>query len=86
LARVKTHLELKFAREELSLLRGIIPICAKCKKIRDDSGYWEHVETYVQHHSDAELTHNICPTCDEELYGDKDWWQKKQAKLKVRKE
>lgn len=68
LARVKTHIELKRAREEIHSLRGIIPICANCKKIRDDKGFWEQVDTYVQEHSDAEFTHSICPQCLTSLY------------------
>jgi len=69
LARVKTHVELKKAREEIRSLRGIIPICASCKKIRTDSGYWEQVDTYIENHSEAEFTHGVCPVCAERLYG-----------------
>ena len=68
LARVKTHVELKLAREELQTLRGIIPICANCKKIRDDEGFWEQVETFIEHHSNAIFSHSICPDCLTELY------------------
>ncbi len=70
LIRVKTHLDLKKARDEIKRLKGIIPICCSCKKIRDDEGYWEQVETYIESHSDAEFTHGICPECTEKLYGD----------------
>jgi DNA-binding response OmpR family regulator len=70
LMRVKTHLDLKKAREEIKRLKGIIPICSNCKKIRDDKGFWEQVETYIASHSDAEFTHGICPECTKELYGD----------------
>jgi len=77
-ARVNTHIELKRAREEISSLRGIIPICACCKKIRDDSGYWETVEEYVETHSDVQFSHGYCPDCEEKYYGDKDWWQKRK--------
>lgn len=70
LARIKTHIELKRARDEINLLKGIIPICSKCKKIRDDSGYWKQVEEYIESRSDAEFTHSVCPTCARELYGD----------------
>jgi hypothetical protein len=44
-------------------LRGLLPICATCKKIRDDQGYWSQVELYISQHSDAEFTHGICPEC-----------------------
>ncbi|WP_163336175.1 PAS domain S-box protein [Desulfopila sp. IMCC35008] len=53
---------------ELKLLRGIIPICSKCKQIRDDKGYWSQVESYISHHSEADFSHSICPQCAEELY------------------
>lgn len=49
-------------------LQGLIPICASCKKIRDDQGYWNRVETYIEEHSEAEFTHDICPDCSKELY------------------
>ena len=70
LVRVKTHIELKKAREEIKTLRGIIPICASCKKIRDDKGFWSSVETYIESQSDATFSHGVCPDCAEELYGD----------------
>ncbi len=55
---------------EIKTLRGILPICASCKKIRDDNGYWKQVETYIREHSDAEFTHGICPECMRALYPD----------------
>lgn len=70
LARVKTHIDLKKAMEEIRALRGIIPICAKCKKIRDDHGFWEQVEEYVAKRSGAIFSHSVCPECARELYGD----------------
>ena len=62
LARIRTHIELKNAREEIKSLRGIIPICASCKKIRDDKGYWNQIEAYISEHSEADFSHGICPT------------------------
>lgn len=53
---------------EVKILRGILPICATCKKIRDDKGYWNHMETYISTHSGVEFTHGICPECEEECY------------------
>ena len=44
-------------------LRGLLPICSYCKRIRNDENYWERVEVYVTEHSDAKFTHGICPTC-----------------------
>jgi len=68
LARVRTHVELKKAREELLVLRGIIPICSNCHSIRDDSGYWERVDIYMAKHGDMAFSHGICPECIRKLY------------------
>lgn len=51
------------AREEIRTLEGIIPICAACKKIRDDEGFWHRVEEYVSHHTTATFSHGLCPDC-----------------------
>ena len=61
---------LKKALAEIKTLRGILPICSSCKKIRDDDGYWEILEQYVQKHSEAEFSHSICPECVQKLYPD----------------
>ena len=66
----KTNAELKEALEKIKVLKGIIPICANCKKIRDDTGYWQQLEVYLKAHSDAQLSHGVCPECIKELYGD----------------
>ncbi|MDD2897697.1 MAG: cache domain-containing protein [Desulfuromonadaceae bacterium] len=58
-------IELKDALEKVKVLAGIIPICAWCKKIRNDSGYWEQLEQYICDHSDADFTHGVCPECFE---------------------
>ena len=55
--------ELQEARDEVKALGGLIPICAWCKKIRDDEGYWQQVETYITEHTEASFTHSICPEC-----------------------
>ena len=60
--------ELKNSIETIKTLRGLIPICANCKKIRDDKGYWNQIETYIQKHSEAEFSHGICPECARKLY------------------
>ena len=54
---------------QIKVLGGLIPICANCKKIRDDRGYWNQLEKYLKDHSEAEFTHGICPECKEKLYG-----------------
>jgi PAS domain S-box-containing protein len=61
--------ELTEALAKVKTLRGLIPICASCKKIRDDKGYWSQVEVYVRDHSEAEFSHGICPECMKTLYG-----------------
>jgi PAS domain S-box-containing protein len=60
--------ELQEAIKEIKTLRGILPICASCKKIRDDKGYWNQIEGYIQKHSDAQFSHGICPECTKKLY------------------
>jgi len=50
-------------REELHILRKLIPICSSCKKVRDDNGFWQQVEQYITEHSDASFTHGCCPDC-----------------------
>jgi len=62
--------ELQHALASVKTLSGLLPICAGCKKIRNDDGYWTMVETYLSEHSDAEFSHGICPDCGKELYGD----------------
>jgi hypothetical protein len=60
--------ELALANDEIKTLKGFIPICANCKKIRDDKGYWNNLEKYISEHTDAKLSHGICPECAEKLY------------------
>ena len=60
--------ELQAALAEITTLRGLIPICARCKKVRDDKGYWNQIEEYIQAHTGAQFSHGICPECAEILY------------------
>jgi hypothetical protein len=60
--------ELQSAIEQIKTLRGIVPICANCKKIRDDKGYWQQVEAYVSRHTEAQFSHSVCPNCMKKLY------------------
>jgi len=60
--------ELQQALSEVKILRGFLPICASCKKIRDDEGYWHQIEAYIQAHTEAVFSHSICPACAEQLY------------------
>jgi response regulator RpfG family c-di-GMP phosphodiesterase len=81
-ARVRTHLylralvkekekligELQEAMAKVKTLSGLLPICSSCKKIRDDKGYWNQIETYIRERSEADFTHGICPKCAKMLY------------------
>ncbi|MHB8764036.1 MAG: diguanylate cyclase [Deferrisomatales bacterium] len=64
----ETNRRLSQALAEVKTLRGLIPICANCKRIRDDRGYWEQIEAYLSRHSEAMFSHGICPPCARELY------------------
>lgn len=65
-----TIIQLQDALKEVKTLQGFIPICATCKNIRDDEGYWQKIEEYIQDRSDAKFSHGICPHCTKELYPD----------------
>ena len=81
-ARVRTHLylralmkekekligELQEAMTKVKTLSGLLPICSSCKKIRDDKGYWNQIETYIRQRTEADFTHGICPNCAKKLY------------------
>jgi PAS domain S-box-containing protein len=66
--------DLKDALIRIKTLNGLIPICSVCKKIRDDKGYWNLIEAYIESHSDAAFSHGICPECSDSLYGKEDWY------------
>jgi len=63
----RTRTLLSFAKNEVKTLRGFLPICAKCKKIRDDKGYWEQIESYISDHADVKFSHGYCDQCAAEL-------------------
>jgi len=72
---VKLHdtiAELQNALADVNQLSGLLPICAYCKKIRDDKGYWNQIEAYLQKHTEAEFSHGICPDCEKKIYADLD--------------
>ncbi len=62
--------ELQKTLSEVKILRGFLPICASCKRIRDDQGYWNQIESYIRDRSEAEFSHSICPDCAKKLYPD----------------
>ena len=66
--REKLISDLKEALANVKTLHGLLPVCANCKKIRDDGGYWNKIESYIEDHSEAEFSHSICPECEQELY------------------
>ncbi len=70
--------ELRQKEAEVNVLKGLLPICASCKQIRDDSGYWHQMETYIENHSDALFSHGLCPKCEKKLYGNQEWYKNKK--------
>lgn len=66
--REKLIAELKDALAKVKVLSGMLPICASCKRIRDDQGYWNQIESYIRNHTDADFSHGICPDCAKKLY------------------
>ncbi|HBG19366.1 MAG TPA: hypothetical protein DDY32_08855, partial [Desulfobulbaceae bacterium] len=60
--------ERKKLQAEIKILRGLLPICASCKRIRDDQGNWTQMELYIKNHSEAEFSHGLCPECARKLY------------------
>ncbi len=84
LARVRTHLtlrrlqldlekkneQLRQALDEIQILRGILPICSSCKKVRNEDGYWEQIEIYIRQRSEVDFSHGICEECARKLYPD----------------
>ncbi|MCD4677329.1 MAG: PAS domain-containing protein, partial [Desulfobacula sp.] len=83
--REKLIKALQEALENIKTLSGLLPICAHCKKIRDDKGYWNNLEGYIQTHSEAKFSHGMCPECSDEVYGKEDWYieMKKEEKKKT---
>lgn len=74
--REKLIKELLEALENVKILSGLLPICSQCKKIRDDQGYWNNLEAYIEKHSGASFSHGMCEECSDRLYGDEDWYIK----------
>ena len=71
---------LEEALQNVKTLTGFLPICANCKKIRNDEGYWQQIEEYIMNHSEADFTHGICNKCVEKLYPEH--YQKIEEKMK----
>ncbi len=72
--REKLIKKLQEALENVKTLSGLLPICAQCKKIRDDAGYWTNLESYIEKRSEASFSHGICLECSDKLYGSENWY------------
>lgn len=77
LALIAKNTQLEETLKEVRTLQGLIPICANCKKIRDDKGFWQKVEVYLEGHSNARFTHGLCEDCIQKLYGHEKWFKEK---------
>ncbi|MFC1495283.1 GAF domain-containing protein [Thermodesulfobacteriota bacterium] len=74
--REKLIKELQTALDDITVLEELLPICASCKNIRDDKGYWNKLEDYLRTHINVSFSHGICPECADKLYGHEDWYKK----------
>ncbi len=63
-------------KKDIKTLQGLLPICSKCKNIRDEKGYWNQIESYISSHSYAQFSHSLCQKCREKLYGEEEWYIK----------
>jgi hypothetical protein len=68
------------ALSQVRQLSGMLPICASCKKIRDDRGYWNQIEKYISEHTEALFTHGLCPDCAKKALEEVDQWKKKKIR------
>lgn len=75
----RMHRELERTRAQLQTLQGLLPICARCKKIRDDRGSWKQIELYLEAHADVKFTHGYCQECMDEMFGNEEWYQKQKG-------
>lgn len=76
----KCKKELNSALSNVKLLCSLLPICTSCKKIRDDKGYWNQVEQFIQSNSEIKFSHGLCPDCVESLYGNEEWYINRKTK------
>ena len=74
---IESNRKLEDALMQVKLLSGFLPICASCKRIRDDKGYWNQIESYISAHSEAEFSHGICPECAKKLYPEINLYKRK---------
>ncbi len=84
--KTKLAAELEEALAQIKKLQGLLPICAKCMKIRDDKGYWNQIDIYLSQHSDIQFSHGLCPGCQDALYGKQPWYKKRKTTPKTSNE
>jgi hypothetical protein len=72
--------ERRKSEEKFKYLSGLLPICASCKKVRDDAGYWKQIEVYIEDHSEAQFSHGLCEECSDHLYSGQEWYDKQKNK------
>jgi hypothetical protein len=72
--------KLRETLSQVKQLSGLLPLCALCKKIRDDKGYWNQIESYIKNHSEADFSHGLCRKCAKKLYPDLKLWKSKDSK------
>ena len=75
ITEIKNNLREK--EKEINELKSLLPICASCKQIRDDDGYWHQIEEYIESHTSTKFSHGLCPKCERNLYGNQKWYKKK---------
>ncbi len=73
--------ELQEAAENIKTLKGLLPICARCRKVRDDGGYWKNLEDYVQSRMDTTFSHGLCEECEKALYGQEQWYKRRNGTM-----
>ena len=79
---VEKNIQIEKAFSKVKTLSGLLPICAACKKIRDDEGYWNQIEAYLSKHTDTKFSHGLCEECAEKLYGDQEWYKKESVTVR----
>ncbi len=68
---------------QINQLKDLLPICSKCKKVRNDEGYWQQIDTYIEQNTDTEFSHGLCEDCMKELYGNEPWYKNIEDRKKT---
>ncbi|WP_320169370.1 hypothetical protein [Maridesulfovibrio sp.] len=72
--------QIETQEDRIKTLNDLLPICAKCRKVRDDDGYWKELETYIESHTESQFSHGLCESCADELYGEQEWYKNSKKK------